>query len=188
MSEQANQLSKCLNVCLYGGPSTGKSTTTAGLFAKMKRNGMKVELSTEYAKDLVYSKDFFKIKDQVMILAKQAHPMFKMEEQVDYLIHDGPFLLGLAYVQDNPHLPKEEFKALIVAMYKSYNTLNIFLERDLKIHPYQQYGRNQTLDEAVELDEKIKQILIDNDIPFKTVKVGKKTIKNIYKILREHRV
>ena len=103
-----------LNINFFGGPGTGKSTTSAGVFHEMKKNGYKVEYVSEYAKDLVYSKDFYKIKDQLMILAKQHHPWFKLEEQVDYTVNDGPFLLGSIYLQDSPHLPKKEFEDLLL--------------------------------------------------------------------------
>ncbi len=39
---------------MFGGPGTGKSTSAAGLFFKMKLAQMEVELVTEYAKDLVW--------------------------------------------------------------------------------------------------------------------------------------
>lgn len=185
MSGNHYQHSKCKHICLYGGPGVGKSGTASGLFSKMKRNHMICEYVTEYAKDRVFSKDFFTLGDQLMILAKQHHSWYKLESQVDYTINDGPFLLSLAYVQDGEHLPKDTFTKLIIEMYKSYDTLNVFLERDAERNGYQQYGRNQTLDEAIELDNKIKQILTDNDIPYVTVKVGKKTIKNIFKIIKE---
>ena len=48
---------------LFAGPGTGKSTTAAGLFYKMKSKGYMVELVTEFAKDLVYQESFFRLKD-----------------------------------------------------------------------------------------------------------------------------
>lgn len=38
---------------LIGGPGSGKSTTAAGLFFRMKSMGVRCELVTEYAKELV---------------------------------------------------------------------------------------------------------------------------------------
>lgn len=46
-----------VNINLFAGPGTGKSTTAAGVFFEMKRSGMSVEYVTEYAKSLVFSKD-----------------------------------------------------------------------------------------------------------------------------------
>jgi len=174
-----------ININFFGGPGTGKSTTSTGVFHAMKKEGYSVEYVSEYAKDLVYSKDYFKLKDQLMILANQSHPWFKLEEQVDFTINDGPFLLGLVYLQDNPHMPTEEFKAFLVAMWNSYTHINIFIERDVEAHGYQEYGRGQTLAEAVEKDNEIKQILYDNNIPFFSVVMGDDTVQYALDIIKD---
>ena len=119
-----------ININFFGGPSVGKSTTAAGVFHEMKKQGYKVEFCSEYAKDLVYSKDYFKLKDQLMILANQSHPWFKLEDQVEYTVNDGPFLLGLVYLQENPHMPSFEFKEFLLKMWYSYNHINIFIEQN----------------------------------------------------------
>jgi len=174
---------KLLNICLFGGPGTGKSTISTGVFHQMKKEGYSIEYVPEYAKDLTYSKDHFKIKDQVMILAKQSHPWFKLEGQVDYTVNDGPFFLGLVYLQDNPHLPKEEFKNLLVSMWKSYHTINIFLERNLEEHGYQEYGRNQTLEEAIQKDKEIKQTLEEYGIDYYSVEMSEDAVSKIIEIV-----
>ena len=172
-----------ININFFGGPSTGKSTTSAGVFHEMKADGYKVEYVTEYAQDLVYSKDYFKLKDQLMILANQSHPWFKLEEQVDYTINDGPFLLGLVYLQENPHMPAEEFKAFLLAMWKSYNHINVFLERNTEVHAFQQYGRDRTLEESIQKDNEIKAVLDDNDIPYVSMKIGEFTNRSLLEII-----
>ena len=49
---------------LWGGPGCGKSTTAAGLFSIMKMRGHKVELVTEYAKELTYDRNLTITKDE----------------------------------------------------------------------------------------------------------------------------
>lgn len=173
-----------ININLFGGPGLGKSTSSAGLFAKMKRNHMNVEYVTEVAKDLVYSHDFFTLKDQMMVFARQHHNLFKMEGQVDYLVHDSPILLSLIYLQETVHLPKKEMTDLILKVFNSYNNINIFLERDLTLK-FQENGRNHNLEESLEIDKQIEQMLIDNNIKYYKIKVGKNTIKKIFKIVKE---
>ena len=170
------------HISLFGGPSTGKSTTSAELFARMKRENYKVELVTEYAKDLVYSKDFMTLSDQIMVLAKQHHKWFKLEDQVEWTVSDAPFLLSSVYVQEKPHLNKQMFVDFIVETYKRYDTINIFLLRSDEY--YQSYGRNETLQEAKEIDDKILTLLEDNDIEYHLVKVGENTINDIMGILK----
>ncbi len=43
-------------VNLFGGPSAGKSTTAAGVFALLKLHDLRSELVTEFAKDLTWEK------------------------------------------------------------------------------------------------------------------------------------
>lgn len=43
---------------MFGSPGSGKSTTAAGLFYKLKTSDYNVELVTEVAKDLVWLNDF----------------------------------------------------------------------------------------------------------------------------------
>ena len=173
-----------ININFFGGPGTGKSTTSAGVFHEMKKAGYSVEYISEYAKDLVYSKDYFKLKDQLMILANQSHPWFKLEEQVDFTVNDGPFLLGLVYLQENEHMPAEEFKAFLLKMWDTYENVNIFIQRDVEAHGYQEYGRNQTLEEAIEKDNEIKAVLDENNIPYHVVRMGEETVNETITLLK----
>jgi hypothetical protein len=43
--------------------------------------------------------------------------------------------------------------------------------------------RYQSLEESQELDKKIEETLINNNIPYHKVKVGKNTVKEIMKLL-----
>ena len=152
----------------------------------MKQKDYKAEYIQEYAKELTFGKDYTKLSDQLLILGEQHHRMYRLKDQVDFLIHDSPFVMGLTYLQDDEHLPKKTYKKLIVKMFKSYNNINIFLQRNTKEHMYQEYGRSQSLEEAIQKDKEIKQMLDDNKIPYIVVKMGKKSNKKIYKIVKEY--
>jgi len=101
------------------------------------------------------------------------------------VVHDSPFVMGLMYHQDNSIIPKDALSTLAVALHNNYNNLNIFLERNDKKHPYQAYGRNQTLEEAIEVDENIKKYLQLNDIPFEVVIMGAGTIDKIVSLVTD---
>lgn len=60
-----------LVINLIGGPGAGKSTTAAGLFFLMKCAGLKVELVTEFAKELSYDENWADLKKQLYVLAEQ---------------------------------------------------------------------------------------------------------------------
>ena len=174
-----------ININLFGGPGLGKSTTASGLFYEMKLNNYKVEFITEYAKELTYGNDYTKLADQLHILGEQHHRMFRLRDKVDYIIHDSPFVMGIVYLSDDPHLPKELYKELIVTMFKSYNNLNILLTRNLE-KEYQEYGRSQSLDEAIEKDREIRQMLIDSNIHFVELKSHTdETISDIIEMINQ---
>jgi len=171
-----------ININVFGGPGLGKSTTAAGLFHKMKTKDYKVEYIQEYAKELTFGKDFIKLSDQLLLLGEQHHRMFRIKDQVDYIIHDSPFILGMIYASDDM-IPLDEFEALILKLYYRYNHINIFLKRSSE-HKFQEYGRNQNLEEAIEKDKQIKKWLKKNKIPFYEVDMGKNAVKEIYKIIK----
>lgn len=171
------------HICLFGGPNSGKTTTSTGLFHEMKKKNINVEYCYEFAKELVYGKDFMQLSNQLSILAKQSYPWFLLEQQgLEYSVNDGPFLLSSIYLREDSHLPKELFKQLVLEMYKSYNTINYFLEPDFE--HYQELGRTQTKEESSEISRKIKEYLIQSEIPFKIIKSGENTVNEILKDLR----
>ena len=148
----------------------------------MKSSGYKVELVTEFAKDLVYQESFFRLKDQLMILARQNHKLWVLKDKVDYAIVDSPLLLSQHYFQDNGDYSENLFKDFVLDTYNRYNNLNIFLQRNIEEHPYQEYGRSQTLDEAIEIDKSIKDILDSVNADYKTILVSSNTVKDILKL------
>lgn len=144
---------------LYGGPSSGKSTTAAGLFYLMKINGYKVELVTEYAKDMTYEQRHNILEDQLYIFAKQARRLKRLEDQVDFAVTDTSLLLSIIYNRtDNKFL-----NLLIDETYKKYYNIDIFVNR---VKPYQQYGRSQTEKESKCLDKIIRNNLTNGKFDF----------------------
>jgi len=167
-----------VNVNLFGGPGCGKSTIAAGLFYLMKRNYISCELVSEYAKSLTYSKDTFKLKDQLYILAKSQHPWFKLKDQVDFTINDGPFPIGLMYATGENGFPIKEYTDFTMALFNSYENINFLIKKGK--FKYQDYGRNQTESEADEISERTEQMLIDNNIPYFTLVSNSFTVDSIY--------
>ena len=94
---------------LFGPPSSGKSTTAAGLFYLMKIKGYSVELITEYAKQMVWERQHkAQFENQVSIAAKQHDKQLNLVGHgIEYAITDSPLLLTLLYQ------PKEYYLSLI---------------------------------------------------------------------------
>jgi adenylate kinase family enzyme len=145
---------------LWGAPGAGKSTVAAGLFYKMKVAGYKVELVTEYAKDVVWDNRDDLLKDQLYLLAKQNRKLERLRGKVDWCITDSPVLLVLAYMPEKYY---SHFNSLTYDVWESYTNLNYLLRRS---HEYKHDGRLQTEDEAEVINDKIWKILIDYDQAF----------------------
>lgn len=156
-----NKKLKVIN--LYGGPGTGKSTTAAALFALMKRNGINVELVTEFAKDLVWTERNKELGDQIYIFGKMYHKLWRLRDKVDYVIIDSPLPLCVYY--DKEGLPG--FKDLVFNMYNTFTNYNFRLKRHFK---YQEEGRYQTESEADKVDIDLIKLVEDNGIQMTEIK------------------
>lgn len=138
-----------LIVNLYGGPGSGKSTTCAGLYARLKCRGILCEQVLEYAKELVWENNTTKLADQIYIFGKQNRRMNVVRGKVDVIITDSPLLLSIIYGANN----YPEFKALVVSEFRKMRTVDVFLDRSGL--DYQTEGREQTEDGAHEKDREI---------------------------------
>ena len=147
---------------LFGGPGSGKSTTAAAAFAMMKNMGLRVELVTEYAKDLTYEKG--DLTNQLSILGEQDRRLRRLLGQVDYVVTDSPLLLGLMYASGSFSAPW--FTSAALGAFGSYDNVNFLLRR---VKPYATYGRGQTEDEAKVIDERTRCLLVGIGYPFETV-------------------
>jgi nicotinamide riboside kinase len=157
---------KPIIVNLFGGPGSGKSTTSAGVFHKLKLNGVNCELVTEFAKHLTWKKDYNSLGNQVFVFGKQHDRMFHLKDKVDVIITDSPLIMGLAYCDYSRVSPSFEKFVVDEFTREDSENVNIFLNRVKKYVPI---GRSQTEDEAKEKDSSIKDLLISHNIPFDSV-------------------
>lgn len=156
---------------LFSGPGTGKSSVAAHLFALMKWKGYKVEHVQEYIKAMVYEGRNSIFSDQIYIFGKQQRRQHVLRDNVDWIVTDSPLMLSAVYAPKD-YFPS--FKRLAFEVHQSYNNFNILLHR---VKPYHQYGRNQTEEEAREIDNRVLEVLVAHDIPF-TLVDGTETAAN----------
>ena len=158
----------------FGGPGVGKSTLAAGLFYKMKAQGLNAELVTEYAKDVTWEKRSNLLNDQIYLLAKQNRRMARLlEHPVDYAITDSPILLCAAYCRIG-NVPYNHLEPLILEVFNNYQNINVMIDRDPEF--YQQVGRSQTLDEAYQIDSVVKHMLYEYGISYHTLHITKDAV------------
>lgn len=151
-------------VNLIAGPGCGKSTNAARVFSELKDRGVNVELVSEYAKDLVWHERYATLSDELYIFAKQNHKIHMLIGKVDVIITDAPIILKLFY------MPKAyDFSELVLKVFNQYSNLNFFLKR---VKPYSSAGRTQTEAEAIEIDNKLIDLLKRRQIPIKHVEAS----------------
>lgn len=180
--QSQNRPTKVIN--LYGGPGTGKSTTGADLFAKLKVKKQSCELVREYIKDWIWEGRALKSFDQVYILAKQARKEQILYGVVDYVITDAPMWLSAIYEPKFGSFPYicDEIVAKFEkeANNRGVEFVHVFLNR---VKPYQPEGRTQNEEEAKEIDRELKEYLSRAKIPFVEVDADEGAAEKIIQLL-----
>lgn len=172
-----NRMSALIVNC-FGGPGTGKSTVAAHVFAELKWLGINCELATEYAKEKVWEGSFNVLNNQRLVYGKQYHMVWRPSQQVEVVLTDSPLLLSAIYSKPEDSL----FRALVIEDFKKFNNVNIFLVRK---KAYVQAGRLQDEEQAIEKDNEIKEMLVDNGIEFITVTAVRENVMLIVQHILE---
>jgi hypothetical protein len=160
-----------MRINFLGGPCSGKSTTAAWLFSELKQRHLSIELVTEFVKSWACQKRKINSFDQIYLLGKQMQCEYIfLSNGIKNVITDSPVFLSSIYSEVyhkelNVHIPMRE----IINIYESeHPSINIFLNRNDK--PYNSEGRYQTYEEAIEIDNIIKNYLNSEELKSWNVK------------------
>ncbi len=175
-------------VCLWGGPGTGKSTTAAGLFNLLKKQGYNAEMNREYIKDWVWEGRSINDGDQVYITAKQAKKEATyIRSGLDFIITDSPLALTTYYGHKYYKYEKElNACSVIVKQHhqlckdQGYKIEHIFLKR---VKPYNPSGRFQDEETAKAYDVEIEKFLKEYPINYVTMICDENIEQNIVEYL-----
>lgn len=85
----------CVEV--YGGPSSGKSTIAADIYAALKRRHVDAELSREVAKQWVWEGRSVGSFDELYILGAQIREEARLLGQAEVVVTDRPVLMSSVY-------------------------------------------------------------------------------------------
>lgn len=166
--------SKTQVINIFGGPSVGKSTIAAGLYSVFKQNKISCELVTEFAKEITWEETQKLLENQIHIFAEQFRRQWRLVDKVDYIITDSPILLNSIYYDYYlDRLGEENLKFSIDYIQQSreffdstflqFNNNNYFVTRSTI---YEENGRNQSLDEAINIDKRIIEKLTLHKQPY----------------------
>jgi tRNA uridine 5-carbamoylmethylation protein Kti12 len=163
-----------------GGPCSGKSTLCAGLFYEMKKALYNVEFVHEWAKELTWDERFKCLTDQVSILGHQNNMVKRLDGKVDWVVTDTCIVMGLMYMPQNYY---ENFEPLMLEVFNSYDNVNVFVDRP---DNYTEVGRNQTLEEARAIDDRILDLLENHRVPYMRVHCSTNPAFLLQQILTEN--
>jgi len=151
----------------------------ASLFAWMKKKRMNVEYAPEFAKDVVWEKSHDTLDDQIYLFGEQHHRLYRLLDQVDYIVTDSPLLVSLYYYRNGLkkyygstacnsfHKLADAFESLVIETIEMYDNINFEVVRGNRA--FIQSGRLQNEEQSKEIDNELRKILRFNDIPFKTI-------------------
>ncbi len=151
---------------IIGGPGVGKSTIYSLVYAGLKIRGHSAEQVQERAKALVWAKQFEVLDNQYYVSGLQNSDLAAVYGKVRFVVTDGSLIHGIYYNRHNPtnvsNIALTEKK--ILEMYNGYNNINVLLTRG--DFDYEQCGRIQSHDEALDVDAELIKILENHNINY----------------------
>ncbi len=152
-----------LVVNLIGVPCSGKSTSAAYIFSKLKMKGLKCELVTEIAKDMIYEGRLRRLHNQLIVAGEQYDRLDRLRDKVDITITDAPLILQPIYYKRNNCPHPSYFKDIIFEYYKTFDNINYFLKQP---YTFDSTGRVTTSEDSDDIHDAIYNMLVGLDIPF----------------------
>lgn len=153
---------RTLVVNFFAGPGAGKSTLAAGLFYKLKQQGINAELVREYAKELVWSGDYYTLSRQLVVSAEQYRRQCVLYGKVPVIVTDSPIILGCIYQDiDDPLMIRECLDEMLQVYFHQAWNLNYLVKRE---GTFESKGRIENAEQSVECDQKILRLLHEMNV------------------------
>lgn len=155
---------KVINI--IGGPGCDKSLFSSAIILNLNLRHKSVEQIPDYAKSLVWQKDFEALKNQYQVAQRQFEMLDLLDGQVQYLVTECALMQVLYY--NNTYSENicdvAKTRAQILNWYRRHDNINILVERGDK--KYVQVGRFQNEEEARQIDFALQETLNREQIPF----------------------
>ena len=169
---------------LIGGAGIGKSINAALFFAELKLMGKTCEYVQEFAKEIVWSNHLSLLSDQRYLLEEQSKRIAVLDGKVEYIVTDGSLINQIYYNSvSNVHSDvKLQIESEILFNYFLMDNINFVINRNLNV-PFEESGRVHSLDEAIVTDNRLKEILKFNEIPYIKMDFGKEGVAGMVNML-----
>lgn len=167
---------KVINI--IGGPGCDKSLFSSAIILYLNIHHKTVETIPDFAKMLVWQKNFEVLKNQYFIAQRQYEMLNLLDGQVQFLINECSLPQVLYY---NEHYAENicdigKTRKQILEWYGQHNNVNILVERGDK--KYVHTGRFQDEDQAREIDQGLRALLTRERLPFEKLAPDIETINN----------
>lgn len=163
-------------VNLMAGPGVGKSTLMAQLFARLKILGYEVEMAPEYVKEKVWEESWKVMDDNIYIFGKQLHRINRLVGKVQVIICDSSLLNPAIYDKTK----NEKFAEFVIDQFEKFNNINFYINRSTS---YNVKGREQTEEEAKQVDKQFLDFLEKHEVYYTTVEKDEAEFIIISKLL-----
>lgn len=160
---------KVINI--IGGPGSDKSLFTGAILLYLHLHHKTVELIPDYAKSLVWQKDFDALRNQYRIAQQQFQMLSLLDGQVQYLVTESSLPQVLYYNEFYPEniCDVGKTRKQIIEWYRQFNNVNILVERASE-RKYIHTGRFQDEEQAKEVDRGMRALLRREGLPFTPLK------------------
>ena len=159
---------KVINI--IGGPGCNKSLFSSAIILQLIVHHKTVENIPDFAKSLVWQRDFEGLKNQYQIAQRQFDTLELLDGQVQFLVTECSLPQILYY---NEHYEENicdvaKTRAQILRWYRQLDNINVIVERgDRK---YVHSGRMQDEDEAIRIDRALRAGLTREGLPYTALK------------------
>lgn len=174
MAKRIPTIPKVIN--LYGGPGIGKTAVASRIASEFLFGNKDITFITSSAKTLNSLGYKASLGDQKYIAKIQFEAM--MRAGTKYIVTTGPLLQCLHYLERRSvpqEREKKQIEEFIEVCRDRFDNVDILLQRGNQIE-YNPDDQPETLQEAKEIDEKIKGILDHSDINYEEFPVDKRIV------------
>lgn len=156
---------KVINI--IGGPGSDKSLYSSAIVLNLHLRHKTVETIPDFAKSLVWQKDFDHLRNQFFIAQQQFRMIEILDGQVQYLVTECSLPQLLYYNETYPDniCDVQKTRKQILDWYHQCNNINVLVQRDPE-KKYVHTGRFQDEVQAREMDSAMRSLLVREGIKF----------------------
>jgi hypothetical protein len=172
---------KVINI--IGGPGCDKSLFSSAIILNLNLRHKSVEQIPDYAKSLVWQKDYEALRNQYRIAQRQFEMLDLLDGQVQYLVTECALMQILYYNETYREniCDVDKTKRQILEWYHRHDNINLLVERSDK--KYVQTGRFQNEEDARKIDAELREVLEREEIPFVSMPADVAAINNFARSL-----